>query len=109
MIPITLKKKGAPPRKPWGSREERERRNRIQVAVFAYAYEFQSDSLVSDATFDAMCLEIDPSIKTGHKALDRFFVTKFHPDTGQWIHQHPELAKIAELYKTRYKGKTTFR
>lgn len=82
----------------WGSIEEAERARRIRLALWAYAYEFKSESLVSDAKFDEVAKEIDPAILTGHAILDHFFQTVFSPHTGQWVHSHPELGKLAALY-----------
>ncbi len=81
------------------TRIELERMNRICVSLWAYAYEFKGDSIVSDGEFDKVCLSIDKSIKTGYTVTDKFFEEEFQPDTGQWIHAHPDLDKIAQLYK----------
>ena len=81
---------------------DRETRNRIKLAVYAYAYEFMSDSVVSDGDFDKLALEIDLSVNTRRPELDAWFRKEFQPDTGQWVHSHPELNKIAELYKRYY-------
>lgn len=78
-------------------------RLRIRLSVFAYAYEFDNESLISDGEFDALCLQVDPSIETGNVKMDKFFKTEFNPSTGQWIHKHPELQRIIELYKKYYK------
>lgn len=69
------------------------------VALWAYTYEFENISLVDDGTFDRECRLVDSSISTGHAKLDLFFRDVFHPDTGIWIHQHPELNKVAALYE----------
>lgn len=61
------------------------RRARIKIAVMAYAYEIADDALVSDEEYD--------------KLLDDFFKDEFTPDTGMWIHNHPEIDKIAAIYK----------
>ena len=82
---------------------ETERRHRIRLSVAAYAYEFDSISIMSDADFDSLALQIDPEISTGHVEMDQFFRTEFQPDTGQWIHKHPELDKLQQLYKRVYK------
>ena len=82
----------------WGSAEEVERRNRILVSLWAYAYEFESVSLVSDAEFDKKCLEIDLTKITHNAKLDAFFRKEFSPYTGQWIHKHPELDKMKQLF-----------
>lgn len=89
----------------WGTPEEIERRNRIQLSVAAYAYEIKDNPLISDHNFDQACLAIQPSISTGHPVLDQFFRTEFHPDTGAWIHHHPELGKVAALYDRLISGK----
>ena len=87
----------------WGSEIEKQIRLRIRLSVAAYAYEMCDDSIISDAEFDKKCLEIDPSIETGNKKLDKFFKEEFDPSTGQWIHKHPELNGIVRIYKNFYK------
>lgn len=77
------------------TREEVERRNRIRLSVAAYAYEIDSDPVMSDAEFDSLARQIDPMIDTGHAELDLFFLMDFHPDTGLWVRNHPELDKLA--------------
>ena len=93
MIVITL---------PWGSPVERERRNRIRVAVYAYAYEFEDSALIPDSEYDALALTIQPAMSTGNARLDRFFREHYSPDTGMWIRQHPELHRIADIYRRYY-------
>jgi hypothetical protein len=91
-----------------------ERRNRIRLSVAAYAYEFDSNSIMSDGDFDELAMKINPELSTvedyymaeGRKrteALDKFFREEFQPDTGQWIHKHPELEKIKAIYEKHYK------
>ena len=87
----------------WGSKIEKQIRLRIHLSVAAYAYEMCDDSIISDAEFDKKCLEVDPSIETGNKKLDKFFKEEFDPSTGQWIHKHPELNGIVRIYKNFYK------
>lgn len=81
---------------------ERERKNRQMVAVAAYAYEIKSTSIMSDAEFDDLCMRINTQIRTGNVKMDNWFATQFSPHTGQWIHSHPELTKIARLYEAHY-------
>ena len=81
-------------------------RNRIRLAVYAYAYEYLNHSIVSDSQFDKLASEIQPSISTGNETLDKFFKDHFMPDTGIWIHKHPQLDGIKYLYNTYYKDKT---
>jgi hypothetical protein len=66
-------------------------RNRIQVAAAAYAYEVMNDPIMSDADYDALALKIRPEVKTGNDVLDNFFATKYDPNTGSWVHQHPDI------------------
>lgn len=54
---------------------ELERKRRINLAVWAYAYEF----------------------------MDKFFREQFTPYSGSWIHAHPQLERIKELYELFYK------
>lgn len=82
---------------------EIERHRRIRMAVAAYAYEFLDRPIISDSEFDEECRKIDPSVDTGRPELDYFFRTEFHPDTGSWIHKHPELEKVAQTYERWYK------
>ena len=93
----------------WGSPVEIERRNRIRLAIAAYAYEFDSNSIMSDAEFDELCRKIDPEVSTieqrnspeeirRYTKLDKFWRDEFSPITGQWIHKHPELKRVRQIY-----------
>lgn len=75
-----------------------ETRRRVRLTAWAYAYEFESDSLVDDATFDAACREVDLAVRTTRPDLDEWWIDNFDPSTGQWIHSHPELDKARHLY-----------
>lgn len=83
---------------------EVEKRHRINAALWAYAYEIMDDPLVEDEKYDSVCRSIRPEVPTGNDVLDRFFQTEFSPDTGMWIHKHPEADKVAALYQ-RLTGK----
>lgn len=83
----------------WGTPVERERLNRIQLSLFAYAYEIESNPLISDADFDEKARAIQPSMSTENELLDKFFLEEFDPCTGQWIHSHPQLDRVAALYR----------
>lgn len=91
-----------PPRMAWGSAVERERRNRIRIAVYAYAYELRDEALIPDADYDQLARSINPSLPTGHPVLDQFFATHYSADTGLWIHAHPELHRVADIYQRYY-------
>jgi hypothetical protein len=86
----------------WGNPQERERCNRIRVAVYAYAYEFEDSALVPDSEYDALARSIQPAMPTGNVTLDQFFRDHYSADTGQWIHNHPELDRIERLYRKYY-------
>jgi len=86
----------------WGSPVEQERRNRIRLSIAAYAYEIESDSIMSDSEYDKLCMDITVSVRTGNRRMDKFFRDKFDEFTGQWIHKHPELHKIKNLYEKHY-------
>lgn len=89
---------------------EIERRNRVRLTLAAYAYEFENESIMSDGEFDELAKKIRPELSTiqsyhvptqieRYKKLDKFFQTEFSPDTGQWIHKHPELDLTILSYK----------
>lgn len=90
---------------PWGTTPERERRNRIRLSVAAFAYELMDSPIMSDAEFDALARSIRPEVMTGRINLDAFFLSRFSPDTGMWIHQHPELGKVEQLYHDYYRDR----
>ena len=91
----------------WGSPEEIERRRRIRVSLWAYAYEIRDTPFVSDSRFDDQCRLIDLSVDTGNREMDVFFRTHFTPDTGMWIHKHPDLTGLATLYERVRSGRIT--
>ena len=80
-----------------------ETRNRIKLSVAAYAYEIKDNPIMSDFEFDELALKIDASFKTANRKMNNFFKKHFQPDTGLWIHKHPELRKIEYLYERYYK------
>lgn len=75
-----------------------ETRLRIRLSLWAYAYEFESDSMVSDAEFDAACREVDLSVRTKRPDLDEWWIDNFDPSTGMWIRKHPELDRVRGKY-----------
>jgi hypothetical protein len=72
-------------------------RNRTQVAAAAYAYEVLNDPIMSDAAYDALALKIRPEVKTGNDTFDNFFATKYNPNTGSWVHQHPDIGSLKRV------------
>jgi hypothetical protein len=89
----------------WGTPKERETRRRIKLCVWAYAYEFH-DSVVPDYLFDVEAYQVDLSVHTDRLDLDFWFIAEFIPDSGMWIHKHPELDKIKQLYESWYENDT---
>lgn len=87
--------------KGWGLAIEQEVKRRIDCAVAAYAYEVASNPLMEDAAWDVLAQTINPKLGTCHPMLDEFFATRFSPMTGMWIHDHPELSRIQEIYEAR--------
>lgn len=81
----------------WGSAVERERHRRIKLSVAAFAYERLSVSLISDAEFDRLCLEVDLSIDTGNERMDKWWRENFDPSTGMWVARHPEQPRLEQL------------
>ena len=69
------------------------------MSVWAYAYEFKADPLVEDSVFDFEASRVDPQVNTGNDVLDKFFREEFDPDTGMWIHKHPDLEGIKRVYE----------
>lgn len=87
-----------------------QRKLRCRVAYAAYTYEYHSESVMSDEEFDECCKKIDPKISTGNPVMDEFYRTKFSPDTGMWIHEHPEIDRIMAIYfMSKNKGKNYYR
>jgi hypothetical protein len=80
-------------------------RNRIKVAAAAYAYEVMNDPIISDAAYDALALKIRPEVKTGNDVLDNFFATKYNPNTGSWVHQHPNIEGLKRVLALGRAGK----
>ncbi len=78
---------------------EVERRNRIRLTVAAYAYEIKGEEIMSDAAFDRLAQSIDRNMSTGYEVTDRFFREEFSAMTGMWIHKHPELKRVSDIYQ----------
>ena len=77
-------------------------KNRIKISVAAFAYEYLNSPIMSDADFDSLAQQINITKQTGNKTLDTFFEKYFTPDSGVWIHKHPEKNKLEYLYKEYY-------
>lgn len=88
----------------WGSPVEREVQRRILVSQAAYAYEIANTPIMSDYSFDFLAQRINPRFGTCHPVMDEFFATHFSAMTGMWIHDHPQLDRVAALHKRYYTG-----
>lgn len=75
---------------------------RILLAVAAYSYEYVSVSIIGDGDFDSLSKLVDLTVDTRRPDLDKYFRENFHPDTGMWIHKHPEKEKLKELFYSYY-------
>lgn len=78
---------------------------RIRLSIAAFAYEFDATSIMTDAEFDKMCLEVDTSVPTTRPDLDLWFKENFNPATGMWIRDHPEIKGIEALYNEHWRWK----
>lgn len=97
---------------PWGSPEEIERRRRIRLCVWAYAYEVMNDQMVGDDIWERECLAADINVVTNNESYDTscrlrnkpvhdfdyWFSENFDPSTGSWVHSHPDLDGLHDLY-----------
>tara|TARA_R110001592_G_scaffold36754_1_gene123376 strand:- start:367 stop:648 length:282 start_codon:yes stop_codon:yes gene_type:complete len=81
---------------------DQEIKNRVKISVAAFAYEYLNSPIMSDADFDSLAQQINITKQTGNKTLDTFFEKYFTPDSGVWIHKHPEKNKLEYLYKEYY-------
>lgn len=79
---------------------ERVRRARIRVSIAAWAYEFNRKPIMSDHDYDELSQLVHEqrNIATGNHRLDRFFQRHFDPNTGMWIHKHPNLPALENIY-----------
>lgn len=85
-----------------------ETRRRIRLSVAAWAYEIHDDPVMSDADFDALSRQVDLSISTARPDLDEWFRAAFDPNTGVWVHGHPEAGRLEALYRSlRPSGRMT--
>ena len=80
-----------------------ETRRRIKLSVWAYAYEIKNKPIVSDGEFDFQAMLVNLNTPTNRPDLDFWFCCNFDPSTGLWIHKHPELDGIINIYERYYK------
>lgn len=83
----------------WGTPEEIETRNRIMVAAASYAYEVEGDPIMSDRDFDTLCGRINLLTVTTNPAMDKWFRENFQPDTGMWVHKHPDPEGLTKVLR----------
>lgn len=91
-----------PLRTGWGTPVEREVRRRIQLSVATYGYEIADKPIMADCLWDWLAGRINKTMGTCHPLVDEFFAAEFSPMTGMWIHHHPELDGIKQLYERYY-------
>lgn len=84
----------------WGLLTEKVRRDRIRIAVAAWAYESGYRPIMSDQEYDDLSERVhrQRNIATGYSRLDRFFQRSFDPDTGMWVHRHPNVQGLINIY-----------
>jgi hypothetical protein len=84
----------------WGNLVEQVRRDRIKIAVAAWSYERGYRHTMTDTEYDELSQRVHSqrNTATGNHRLDRFFQRHFDPDTGLWIHRHPDLASVERIY-----------
>jgi hypothetical protein len=85
------------------TQSEAERRRRIRLSVAAYAYEYYDHSIMSDAEFDSLALEVDLDVKTGYRKLDNWFEKNFMADSGMWVRRHPDKKGLENIYHRIWK------
>jgi len=85
------------------TKSETERRRRIRLSVAAYAYEYYDHSIMSDAEFDSLALEVDLDVKTGYRKLDNWFEKNFMADSGMWVRRHPDKKGLENIYHRIWK------
>lgn len=78
----------------------RVRRDRIRIAVAAWAYENKHRETMTDAEYDQLSERVHSqrNVATGNHRLDRFFQREFNPDTGLWVHRHPDTKGLERIY-----------
>lgn len=81
------------------------KQQRIKIALAAYAYECTLSTIMSDAVYDVLAIEVENNkhIATDNSKLDAFFRYEFSPYTGMWVRKHPDfLDNRLENFLDRY-------
>lgn len=71
---------------------------RKQIAAVTFGIEVRGLSLMTEYDWDRAAQHITPQMGTCHPLLDEFFVMRFSPMTTGWIHDHPELDRVAATF-----------
>lgn len=89
----------------WGHLSELVRRDRIIVSIAAWVYENNHKPIMTDVAYDELSRRVhkDRNIATGNHRMDRFFQRYFSPDTGLWIHDHPDQPGLENAYARYYR------
>lgn len=88
----------------WGLLSELVKRDRIKVSIAAWAYEFNHRLIMTDAAYDSLSQQVQTQINiaTGNHRMDRFFQRHFTAHSGLWIHEHPNIPGLANIYARYY-------
>lgn len=80
---------------------------RRQLASVTFGIELRGVSVMLATDWHRIAQGIDRSMGTCDPLLDEFWVTRFSPMTTKWIHDHPLLDEVAEVfdrYRTAMRG-----
>lgn len=72
-------------------------RLRMVVSAAAYAYEIEQQPFITDGVFDYLATLVDLSVETHRPVLDAWFIAEYSPNTGSWVHAHPDLDGLKRL------------
>jgi hypothetical protein len=80
------------------------RHSRIKISVAAWSYENNHRPIMSDRDYDKLSLLVHSQINiaTGNHRMDRFFQRHFDPSTSLWIHRHPNIPALIDIYARYY-------
>lgn len=71
---------------------------RKQLASVTFGIELRGVSIMLESDWDRIAARIEPRVGTGNLLIDDFFAGCFSPMTTSWIHRHPELDKVGQLF-----------
>ena len=71
---------------------------RDQLAAVTFGIELRGHSIMLESDWDCIAARIDRTMGTCRPVVDEFFAAEFSPMTTAWIHRHPELDRIGEIF-----------